>query len=222
MCGRYKLQHLDQVGRDFPADFAALSAAVRRPRFNVAPGQLVLGLREHNGGRTLEQLRWGVAASWSDGPRQIINARSEKLASSRFWKPMLEQGRRALPADGFYEWRASAVRGEPKQPYLFSRDDHSGFWLAAVATAAHDDDEASSACAVITVTPNELVADVHDRMPAMLDAAGLGQWLTGDAGEALAALRPFPSTAMTARPVDRRIGNAAAEGESLITPAGLF
>src|SRR4051794_34796939 len=131
MCGRYKLQDPEWVEADFSTSFPTLSDAVRRPRFNVAPGQLVLAITRGADGRALEQMDWGIEAPWKGGPPQIINARAEKIPESRFWKPMLEQRRCAIPADGFYEWRALESGGR-KQPYLFTRTGGAGFWLAGM------------------------------------------------------------------------------------------
>lgn len=220
MCGRYKLQNPDWVETDFSSVFPTLADAVRGPRFNVAPGQLVLAVSAAGGGRSLEQMKWGIPAKWKGGPPQIINARSEKLPESRFWKPLLERGRCALPADGFYEWKAPAAGEKGKRPYLFTRNGGEGFWFAGLCSQSPEEEtDADRCCAIVTVEPNELVAGVHDRMPAMLTEAELDSWLSADAAEAHALLAPFSSTAMTALAIGRAIGNAAAEGPQLIEPA---
>jgi putative SOS response-associated peptidase YedK len=219
MCGRYKLQDPEWVEADFSTSFPTLSDAVRRPRFNVAPGQLVLAITRGEGGRALEQMDWGIEAPWKGGPPQIINARGEKLPESRFWKPMLERRRCAIPADGFYEWK-SLESGGRKQPYLFTRENGEGFWFAGVyAKSRAEEPAAEHQCAIITVDPNELVEGIHDRMPAMLHAEDLDDWLEGDPEEAFAALQPFPSTEMSALAIGRAIGNPRNEGPELIAPA---
>lgn len=211
MCGRYKLQDPEWVEADFSTTFPTLSDAVRRPRYNVAPGQMVLAVIRGGEGRALEEMKWGIESNWKGGPPQLINARGEKLAESRFWKPLLEGGRCAIPADGFYEWKAPSGPGGKKQPYLFTREGGRGFWFAGLHSA--------NSCVIVTVDPNELVEDVHNRMPAMLDDEALGAWLEGDADEAFAALRPFPSVQMGALAIGRAIGNSNNEGPELIEPA---
>lgn len=219
MCGRYKLQDPEWVEADFSNTFPTLQTAVRRPRYNIAPGQLVLSIRPDAGARSLEQMMWGIAAPWKGGPSQMINARGEKLASSRFWKPMLEGGRCAIPADGFYEWKARGGSAKGKQPYLFTRSDGLGFWFAGLSTDAGDQPDAvAGACVIVTVEPNELVEDVHNRMPAMLNDDQLGDWLGGDTETALTALAPYPSVEMHALAIGQAIGNASREGPGLIEP----
>lgn len=218
MCGRYTLAVPDWFEHDFGTSFPSLGDTLRRPRFNVSPGQMVLTLtRPATGVRVGEVMKWGVEAPWKGGPPQMINARSEKLATSRLWKSMLQSGRCAIPADGFFEWRAAAAKGGSKQPIWFSRLDQEPFLFAGLYRSALEDGEPNQ-CVIITVEPNELVEDVHDRMPAMLHPDRVDDWLTGDVDDALAALTPFPSTQMTARPVGTAVGSPRNEGPELIEP----
>jgi putative SOS response-associated peptidase YedK len=56
---------------------------------------------------------------------------------------------------------------------------------------------------IITGEPNELVAQIHTRMPVILAPETHEQWLSGESGEEI--LRPFPADEMTARPISKRI-----------------
>lgn len=127
----------------------------------------------------------------------MINARAEKLASSRLWESMLESGR--------------------KQPIWFSRLEQEPFVFAGLYRPAAGDSEPDQ-CVIITVEPNELVEDVHDRMPAMIRPELMDDWLDGDVESALEALHPFPSTDMTARTVGKAVGSPRTEGPQLIEP----
>lgn len=218
MCGRYTLGTFDWVDPQFQTDLGQVADLVKRPRFNVAPGQMILALTRSSGGANVaEAMKWGIEPPWKGGPAQMINARNDKLAESRFWKPLLENGRCAIPADGFYEWRAAAEKGGRKQPYWFSRSSGEGFAFAGLWRAVKDEENPDlRACVIITVEPNELVADVHNRMPAMLRPEDIGQWLNGDVDEALAALDSFPSVEMSARPVSGAVGNPRTDAPELI------
>lgn len=219
VCGRYTLSHQQWVDSLFGGDLEKLPYALRSPRFNVAPGQLVLGVGGRAGAHAAEALHWGIEAPWRGGPSRLINARAEKLPESRFWRPLLEDGRCAIPADGFYEWRS--VGGGVKRPYWFSLADGEPFAFAGLRRAGKDREPgAAGECVIVTVAANELVNGVHDRMPAMLDRAAIGVWLDADADEALGVLRPYPSTGMVARAVSRLVNDARREGPELIAPAG--
>ncbi|MGH2905178.1 MAG: SOS response-associated peptidase [Solirubrobacterales bacterium] len=218
MCGRYTLGTFDWVDPAFHTDLASVGDLVKRPRYNIAPGQMVLALTRGAGGSTVaESMHWGVKSTWKGGPPMLINARAETLAGSGFWNALLDDGRCAIPADGFYEWRAAEGKGARKRPYWFSRTCGEGFAFAGLFQSGTGEGGTDS-CAIITLEPNDLVAGVHDRMPAMLTPDQVGQWLGDDTQQALAALQPFPSTEMTARAVAPAVGNADNEGPELIEP----
>jgi putative SOS response-associated peptidase YedK len=58
-------------------------------------------------------------------------------------------------------------------------------------------------CTIITGQPNELVAELHTRMPVILPPETHDRWLSGEAGKEV--LRPFPAEEMKIRAVSTRI-----------------
>ena|SRR5437868_2709966 len=69
--------------------------------------------------------------------------------------------------------------------------------------------------------PNELCAELHNRMPAVLKPETWPVWLgeeLGDASSLKAMLVPFPSDEMTCWPVSTRVGNVKNNDPSLIEP----
>jgi putative SOS response-associated peptidase YedK len=75
--------------------------------------------------------------------------------------------------------------------------------------------------AIITTTPNELCAELHDRLPVVLKPAAWPAWLgeeSADAPQLKALLTPYLSDKMVAWPVSRRIGNVKNNDPSLIEP----
>ena len=62
---------------------------------------------------------------------------------------------------------------------------------------------------VITTDSNELTADVHDRMPVIIDNIDRDLWLDHERNkdELLALLKPFDSGVMRMDSVDRRVGS---------------
>lgn len=217
MCGRYTLANPDWFDYDFSSSFPTLGSALRRPRFNVAPGQQVIAFTRSGEGRRLEAMHWGIETNWKKGPKQLINARAEKLTESRYWKSKVAEGRCAIPADGFYEWRPAGDGGS-KQPFHFAREGRAGFAFAGLAVPAGDGESTERQCVIITVEPNELVESVHDRMPAMLKPEQIDRWLGDDVEAALDCLGPFPSIDMTAVPVSTAVGNPARDAPELIEP----
>jgi putative SOS response-associated peptidase YedK len=75
--------------------------------------------------------------------------------------------------------------------------------------------------AIITTTPNELCAQLHNRMPVVLKPDAWPVWLGEEPAEACALkalLNPIPSDEMTCWPVSARVGNVKNNDTSLIEP----
>jgi putative SOS response-associated peptidase YedK len=75
--------------------------------------------------------------------------------------------------------------------------------------------------AVITTTPNELCAEIHNRMPVILKREAWPAWLgeqPADVPQLKALLAPYPSDHMIAWPVSARVGNVRNNDSSLIEP----
>ena len=71
-------------------------------------------------------------------------------------------------------------------------------------------------CVIITTSAREELADIHDRMPAIIGPDDYDAWLE-DGGEDV--LRPC-AWEMEAYPVSRRVNSPRNQGEALIQPLG--
>ena len=75
--------------------------------------------------------------------------------------------------------------------------------------------------AIVTTTPNELCAELHNRMPVVLKPETWPVWLGEEAADIPSLkdlLAPFPSDEMTCWPVSARVGNVKNNDPSLIEP----
>jgi putative SOS response-associated peptidase YedK len=75
--------------------------------------------------------------------------------------------------------------------------------------------------AIITTTPNELCAELHNRMPVVLGRETWSAWLgevPADVRQLNALLVPCPSEEMTCWPISPRVGNVKNNDPSLIEP----
>jgi hypothetical protein len=75
--------------------------------------------------------------------------------------------------------------------------------------------------AIVTTTPNELCAEIHNRMPVVLKPRVWPVWLgeePADLPQLKALLAPYPSEEMTCWPVTARVGNVKNNDPSLIEP----
>src|SRR6516165_5429258 len=137
MCGRYTLrtpwqrlaEHFGLRVSDLPELFA--------PRFNVAPSQQVLTIRQDATGRRQPVcLKWGFVPSWSrDGKIAPINAMSEVAADKPMFRTAFRKRRCLVPADGFYEW---LKKGKSKQPLHFHLRSGEPFAFAGIWETWHN------------------------------------------------------------------------------------
>ena len=72
-------------------------------------------------------------------------------------------------------------------------------------------------CTIITTTPNETAAAIHDRMSATLPPEDYDAWLAleNGPGDAKALLRPYEGD-MIAYPVDKAVGSPKNDEAGLI------
>jgi putative SOS response-associated peptidase YedK len=119
-----------------------------------------------------------------------------------------------VPADGFYEW---AKVGAEKQPHRIGMADDTVFALAGLWERWKDPSsgETIRSFTIITTTPNELCAPIHNRMPVILPPSRYRVWLGEEPAHAdeLAAMpQPYPSKLMRAYRIGPAIGNVKDEG----------
>jgi putative SOS response-associated peptidase YedK len=148
-------------------------------RYNAVPSQELLVIRQNHktGERSLDLIKWGLTPYWCIDPRggrKPINTKAESVAKLPMFREAYAQRRCIVPVDGFFEWRA--IKGaRAKQPYAIAMKDGSPFGLAGLGELAQSEHRRLGA--IITVPSNELVGQIHDRMPAILEPAGYDRWL---------------------------------------------
>lgn len=224
MCGRYRLSRRKELlAQHFRADFTGVDW---EPHYNIAPTQMVPVVRQsHQGLLRASLMRWGLIPSWAAGPAigaRTINARSETVASRASFRESLQTRRCLVPADGFYEWQRRA-RG--KQPFCFEVGEGEIFAFAGLWDRWRGPDgQAIESCTILTTTPNDLLADVHDRMPVILAPEYSERWLDPslqDAAKVVPLLQPFASNLMKRYPVSTRVNWVANDGPECSSPADL-
>jgi putative SOS response-associated peptidase YedK len=224
MCGRFTLTiDVRQLAGTLmsPQTIEVPGSISTEPRYNVAPTQDVAAVL-NNGNLRLEMLRWGLIPSWakeeSVGAR-MINARAETLAEKPSFKRLLHGRRCLILADGFYEWRQEPGT-KTKIPQYISLKDQEPFTLAGLWDSwKAPDGRQLQTCTIITTQPNELVANIHNRMPVILPRAARDLWLDPalkDEQALLPLLVPYDAEAMTARPVSRRVNDPRYDSAELI------
>lgn len=226
MCGRYVLRSNFVTTAEM---FAPLPSGQSKPRYNIAPTQDVPVIRASAAGHEVVKMRWGLIPSWAKDSgigSKLINARGETLAEKPAFRAAFRSRRCIVPADGFYEWRKSGTR---KDPYFIGLKNDEPFGFAGLWDAWRDSFGAAvESFTIVTTKANELVGQLHDRMPVILDRSACDLWLNPDATpEQLAELiKPFPVERMISYPVSNAVNKVANESPTLIQriegESGLF
>jgi putative SOS response-associated peptidase YedK len=189
-------------------------------RYNGAPSQdfLVGRVNPKTGERSIDLLRWGLIPSWAKDKTiawRMINARGETVQTAAAFKKAFGGRRALLPVDAFYEWKKV---GKEKRPYAIGMVDGGPFTLAALWENWKDPDSGEwvRTFTIVTTQANDVVGDLHDRMPVIIAEADRERWLT--AGDPAELMRPYPAELMTKSPVSQRVNSVKNEGPDLLEP----
>ena len=222
MCGRFTMAiDADDLQTELalgqvPADW--------KPRYNVAPGQNI-GVVTNPHSRDVIWMQWGLVPFWATDPtigNRLINARAESLDEKPSFKYAFAKRRCLIVADGFYEWKKPESGAKSSQPYYFSLREGKAFVFAGLWESWQPKDDPESkliTCTIITTVANALVAQVHDRMPVILNAEDKWAWLQEDNPAALKALlKPAPDDLLQAWGVSRAVNDPKNDSPVCITP----
>jgi putative SOS response-associated peptidase YedK len=100
---------------------------------------------------------------------------AEEVDTKPAFREAFRQRRCLVPLDNFYEWKKTATG---KQPYAIALADRrlmamAGLWETWRSPAG----ERIRSFTIITTTPNELCAELHNGMPVVLKPAAWPAWL---------------------------------------------
>ena len=246
MCGRYynrsekqEIARRLKAGKVFTEPYPA--------NFNIAPSTfqpIVRAEREPETDATQRRelilARWGLVPFFAKTVNEFktlatFNARAEGILKSQTWSGPMKTRRCLVPADGFYEWKAlSDSPKAKKQPYAITLSSgepfaFAGLWDAwkepkPAKTSVQAPDTWLQSFTIITTEANELMSQIHTRMPVILRERDWNRWLDRDFGsqpeelhELTTFLRPFDSDAMSLAPCNPAVGNVKNNGEELLT-----
>jgi putative SOS response-associated peptidase YedK len=220
MCGRFTLT-VDPA--DLQEDFPEFTFPAQVPaRYNIAPTQPVLVL-PNDGTNRADFFVWGLIPSWAKDPvigSRLINARAETLAEKPSFRSAFKYHRCLIFADGFFEWQTQAgskvphlIRMKSGKPFAFA-----GLWEH---WQSPDGSEIKSAT-IITTSPNDLMAPIHDRMPVILPHEAYTQWLDPTPlfpVDLNSLLVPYPAAEMVAYPISTLVNSPANDRPEVLAPA---
>lgn len=218
MCGRYTIV---TKAEEIKARFNVDVPDVYKPRYNAAPTQILPVItNEHPEG--LSFFHWGLIPSWSKNKsvsQKLINARMETLQEKATFKYALQKRRCLIPADGFYEWKASGKK--TKIPYRIQLTNSELFSFAGLWEEYEDDNgENVHTFTIITTAANTTLSKIHDRMPVIMTQENEKIWLDDKASndDHMKILLPYDADKMVMHPVSPKVNNVNNDNPELIIP----
>ncbi len=221
MCGRFTQE---RPASEFAEIFAAEPLADELgPRFNVAPTDDALVVVQRDDRRAITAYRWGLVPHWSTdlkGGSRMFNARAETLTTSPAFRDAFKRRRCIVPLDSFYEWKRE---GSIRQPYRVVREDGRPLAVAGLWAGWRDSETETvrRTFTIVTTTPNDALADLHDRMPVLIADDAWDRWLDprlAEPGELRAMLEPTDAVVVRIYPVERLVNDVRRDGPELIEP----
>jgi putative SOS response-associated peptidase YedK len=220
MCGRYRIKDTDALTEELRRTFK-IPDWVMGPRYNIAPSQVLPVVINDDGGRAkVATMRWGLVPFWdkSEKPKIApINARSEDAFAKTMFRQAIQKRRALVPADGFYEWKR--LPGDLKQPFDICLKDGRPFFFAGIYEEATGIRPASYL--LFTTRPNSLMAEIHNRMPAIITGERAQRWIAPgpvSPDQLTEFTEPFPAEEMVARPVSALVNNPRNDSPNCIAP----
>ena len=219
MCGRFAL-HANpdiialQFGLGMAPDFKA--------RYNITPSSNILIVREdREQGRVADKYRWGLIPGWAKDPsigNKMANARGETVAEKPSFRAAFKRWRCLVPASGFYEWKTVAGK---KHPYYIRPAGDELFGFAGITELWKGPEGPVHTVSLITTAPNEVMREIHDRMPVIVPVDDYRAWLdpgNQDVAKLKTFIRPYPAEHMRAHLVSTRVNAPRNDDEELIAP----
>jgi putative SOS response-associated peptidase YedK len=195
-------------------------------RWNAAPSQELLVIRRNDktGEVSLDPLRWGLIPNWCNDPqggRKPINAKCETVHTLPTFRDSYRSRRCILPVDGFYEWMA--IKGaKAKQPFAIGMKGGKPFGIGGIWENWRDPASGQwvRTFALITTAANELVGQIHDRMPLILAPESYDRWLSEEP-DPHDLMESFPAAAMRMWPVSTRVNKPANDDPQVVDELSL-
>lgn len=119
----------------------------------------------------------------------VINARSENLRDRMMFRDIVDTQRCIVPASAYFEWKKILDGGEEEGRYIIEKED-SILYMAGLYDTFSDnytqlsllEDSGNTdylAFTIITKDANDVLSNIHHRMPLILNKNQAEDWLKG-------------------------------------------
>lgn len=216
MCGRYSFAIVDELIEERFG--VRVRTAIYKARYNCAPGQ-ELAVISNNNPAELSFYHWGLIPFWAKEKSvgyKLINAKSETITEKPSYKNAFRSRRCLVPADSFFEWK----KDREKNPYRILMKDEKPFSMAGIWDRwTSSGGEIIHSFSILTTLPNELMSEIHERMPVILGIADEKRWLSPlPESELLDLLKPYPAEKMKAYRISKLVNSPKNDLAEILIP----
>jgi len=167
MCGRFvNLNKIDKLNKIFEINES--ENVENGISYNIAPSQSTIIITNSKLFK-IEKADWGMKFfdKRQNQEKNIINSRLETIQKKILFKESFEKRRCVIPANGYYEW---SVKDNIKTPYFINIPDKETIYFAGIWKYFNFKKSSMKVFSIITKPANNLLKEIHDRMPVTLSA----------------------------------------------------
>ena len=167
MCGRFvNLNKIDKLNKIFEINES--ENVENGISYNIAPSQSTIIITNSKFFK-IEKANWGMKFfdKKQNQEKNIINSRLETIQKKILFKESFEKRKCVIPANGYYEW---SVKDNIKIPYFINIPDKEMIYFAGIWKYFNFKKSSMKVFSIITKPANNLLKEIHDRMPVTLSA----------------------------------------------------
>lgn len=221
MCGRFVVAYSDAFEKLFDLE----NRIDFTPRYNIRPSEQAPVIRNFNGKNHIDLMKFGFRPDWmtdkyiKEKKRQpYINAKAETVFDTPAFKQAARNSRCLIPVNGFYEPKGTS---KPRPQFYFQLSDAKPFALAGIWTErVLEAGEIAQSFAIITTEPNQTMAPIHTRMPAIIEPEAYDLWLSDNRNpqQLKPLLQPWAGEPLEYWQVSSYVNKRDSEGVECIKP----
>jgi putative SOS response-associated peptidase YedK len=220
MCGRFTLyDQIEVIENEFEVE---IQPDLFTKSYNIAPTQDSLVIYTQKDKRICTAMRWGLVPFWAKDIKigyKMINARAETVDEKPSYRKPLKDRRCLVLTSGFYEWKKEGAK--TKIPYFVRLKNKKPFTFAGLWDRWEKEGDELCTFTIITTDANEMMAEIHDRMPVILGGEGRYKWLDPDLKDSAVLkdlLVPYPPEEMEAYEISTFVNKPKNNSPECISP----
>lgn len=220
MCGRFTITATKAEMDDYLRNYFSITnfnIDDYTPRYNASPTQNILSIISDGYNYRAGFLKWGFVPEYAKDMKFFsINSRAETIDEKPTFKKAFLTKRCIIPVDSFYEWKK---KGTKKTPLRILMKDEKIFALAGIWNTTIINDTKIHTFSIVTSKANDLMANIHDRMPVILDHDKIPLWLdptNRDPNLLKSLLVPYDDNKMTFYEVSSEVNSSRIDKPDLI------